>query len=86
MLQKALREVETHKNLAKSSQCQELSKLCSEFESFLKDFRKATVILEKKTDLPEPEAEKELDILENWMDTGAAHMDGSTTLLKRAKM
>ena len=84
-LQKTLLEVETHPTLSKSTQCQELAKVCTEFEAFLKEFRRATVILEKKTDLGEPEAEKELQNLKGWMDRGATHMDGSTTVLTRAK-
>ena len=84
-LQKSLLEVETYPTLSKPTQCQELAKVCTEFEAFLKEFRRATVISEKKTHLGEPEAEKELQNLKGWMDRGAAHMDGSTTVLKRAK-
>ena len=84
-LPKTLLAVETHPTLSTSTQCQELAKVCTEFEAFLKEFRRATVILEKETDIGEPEAEKELQNLKGWMDRGATHMDGSTTVLKRAK-
>ena len=75
-------------NLAKTSQSSELKKALDEAEKFLKNFRRHTVVLEKRvgsSEISEAECDKEITGLKGWVDSAQVHLDGTTAFLKRAR-